>query len=216
MSQVIKIDPGAVAKAEWIERRDELLELTKAVQAVESDDQLKEAGRLQTAAKKHLSELEKVRKAVKQPAIDVGKQIDAQAKELRAELEAEAERVRKLNGKYATKLAAEAEAERQRIAAEEASKAEQAESAPTFGGVALEPMPIAPPPEMPTGKVHTGANAMVEVWDFDVVDPTKVPREFLSVDEVKIRAHVAYCKKMKQAPEVAGVRFSKRVDVRSR
>jgi len=90
----------------------------------------------------------------------------------------------------------------------------------TFGGVAVETMPIdepvEPPAPLPTGRVYTGANAMVTVWDHDVIDSGKVPRSFLSVDESKIKAHVKYKKDMGEEPYIMGIRFTKRVDVRSR
>jgi len=120
-----------------------------------------------------------------------------------------------MNGDYATKIADEAEEARKRIA--EAAAAQSQETV-TFGGVAVEAehvmdTPIQPPP---TGKVHTGANRMVKVYDFNVVDPSAVPPQFCSVDEKKIRAHVKYCKGMEQEPKIDGVIFTSRVDVQAR
>jgi hypothetical protein len=221
MSEILKLDPGALKKAEWIAARDELIENLSDIESVESDSELTAAGKLQTKASKHLKELEKIRKAVKQPALDFGREIDAQAKEMRKELESGIARIKQLNGDYATAKAKAAEAERLRIAEAEAARIEaEAEQAPvTFGGLELTPQsPVesAPAQPLPTGKVSTGANAMVTVWEFEIVNQKLIPAEFLTVDEKKIRAHMNYKTKLGETPEVDGVRFTSRVDVRAR
>lgn len=228
MPELIKLDPAAIKKAEWLAERDEQLVALKAVELVDTDDALKASGKLQTMASKHVKALDKIRKEVKQPALDFGREVDAQAKEMRAEMDAEIERVKKLNGDYATKVAKEAEAERQRIAQEEAARiAKEVEEAAaitpaTFGGLALSPekleteSPAEPAAPLPTGKVHTGANAMVTVWDFEILDPRSIPREYLKIDESLIREHAKYKNKIGETPSIPGVRFTSRVDVRSR
>lgn len=223
MDELIKLDPMAIKRIEWIAERDNFIELLGRFETVDSEDVLKASGALQTAASKHLKELEKIRKEVKQPAIDFGRKVDAQAKLMRAALEAQIARIKKLNGDYATRVAKEAEAERQRIAAAEAeriAKEQEQQSTTTFGGleVSLETQPteLVPVAPLPTGKVNTGANAMVTVWEFEIVNPKLVPAEFLVVDERKVREFMNYKVKMGETPELPGVAFRSRVDVRSR
>lgn len=218
-SNIIKLDPAAIQKVEWIEQRDKLIAGLKAVKKVADDDGFKIAGQMQTVASKHLKELEKERQRIKRPALDYGRDIDAQAKELRAVLEGEIARVKKMNGDYATKKAKEAEAERRRIAEAEAAKA-QNETVAVFGGLEVEvasgPVDFGMSEMLPTGKVNTGANVQVTTWEFEIVNQKLVPAEFLSVDERKVREFMKYKTKMGETPEVPGIRFSSRVDVRSK
>lgn len=216
MSELIKLDPGAIKKAEWMNDAAHFVSVIKSYDSVDNDENLKEAGKLQTAASKHIKALEKIRKEVKQPALDFGREVDAQAKEMRAPLETEIARIKKLNGDYATKKAQEAEAERQRIAEAEAAKVE---AEPVFfGGLELPANPELETPSapLPSGKVKTGANAMVTVWEFDITNPKLVPAEFLTVDEKKVREFMNYKAKMGETPKVDGIVFRSRVDVRAR
>ena len=66
------------------------------------------------------------------------------------------------------------------------------------------------------GKVKTGSNAMVKVWEFQIIDPNAVLSEFLSVDEKKVREFMRYKTQMGDTPETPGIVFSSRMDVRSR
>lgn len=217
MTDIIKLDASAINEIEWVATRDGLIEQSSEVVSIDSDDDLCESGKLQTKISKHLKELETIRTKVKRPALEFGKAVDEQAKTLRYKLEKELDRIKQLNGDYATRKAKEAEAERQRIAAEEARKA--AEQAPiTFGGLVLETAPESAEPmaPLPTGKVSTGANSMVTVWEFDVVDARMVPDQFKTVDARKLREFMNYKTKMGETPAVPGVVFRSRVDVRAR
>lgn len=224
MSELIKLDPAAIQKAEWLAERDAMLVNLAEIESVGSDSELTAAGTMQTKASKHLKALDKIRQAVKKPALDFGRQVDAQAKEMGVELTESVARIKKLNGDYATDKANKAEAERRRLAQEAADKAEAARQEPQttkFGGLEIpvdEPLPEMEPVDMSalSGKVKTGANAMVTVWSFAIIDPQAIPAEFLSVDEKKIREFMNYKTKMGDTPEIAGVVFEKRVDVRSR
>ena len=223
MDKIVQVDTSGLQAQEWIDERDEILAELAEIGSVESDSELTAAGKLQTRASKHLKVLEKARVAVKAPVIKLGKDIEAHAKGLKTELEAGAARVKKLNGDYATKIANEAEAQRQRIAEEEAAKAAETatETHATFGGMTVEvdvpetaPTTVAAP--LPTGRVHTGANAMVKVWEYEVIDPRLVPDEYKIIDTKKINAHKAYKTKMGETPEIPGIKFTSRMDARSR
>lgn len=63
-----------------------------------------------------------------------------------------------------------------------------------------------------TAPVKAKAIAFTDVWDVAVTSPASVPREYLMVDEAKIRAVV---KALKGAIEIPGVTIIHRRDVRS-
>jgi hypothetical protein len=76
------------------------------------------------------SMVEKSRKAIKEPVLRVGKDIDAKAAEFLAELESEEGRIKHLIGEYAREVENKrqaAERERQRLAAEEFRRQQEAE-----------------------------------------------------------------------------------------
>ena len=225
MDDLTKIDVSGLKKKEWLDERDVILAELSDIETVESDSELTVAGTLQTKASKHLKVLEKARATVKAPVIKLGKDIEAQAKELGLELAEGVTRIRCINSKYATKVADEAEAARLKLeneTAEAARVAAEAQPKPqaTFGGVAVaveepeaEVIPAAP---LPTGKVHTGANRMVKVWTAEVVNALLVPDEYKTIDMKKVNAFGKYKNKMGDIPEIPGIRFTSTMDVQSR
>lgn len=98
----------------------------------------------------------------------------------RQRIEAERERAR-----------LEAEAELTRQEAEEKAR-QDAEIASMFGNNAPQETPPPPPPEMPplpiVEKTVVSNVRQVKVARWNITDASKLPREFLSVDESKIRA----------------------------
>lgn len=98
----------------------------------------------------------------------------------RQRIEAEKERAR-----------LEAEAELARQEAEEKAR-QDAEIASMFGNNAPQETPPPPPPEMPplpiVEKTVVSNVRQVKVARWNITDASKLPREFLSVDESKIRA----------------------------
>jgi hypothetical protein len=80
------------------------------------------------------------------------------------------------------------------------ARAKALEAADTAGTELMEAR-IAEPMDAPTGiKTDNGTTSVRMRWAFKVVDPAQVPREFLAVDEKKIRAAVA-----QGARSIAGV-----------
>jgi hypothetical protein len=221
-------------RVEWIAKRDALAARAVAVVAVATDSDLETAGKLQTEITRLLKDLEAARMALTRPIDERKREIMAQEKELAAALEKELFRLKKLNGDYATRKAAEAEAARRRIEAEARAQAEREQaaleeqakkSASLFGPVAtFAPAPAAAPaPVQPAAPIpqapKTSANSFVETWKFDVTDQLQVPREFLVVDETKIRAWLAYQKKLGadiSTLQVAGLRLYKETQVRAK
>lgn len=98
----------------------------------------------------------------------------------RQRIEAERERAR---------LEAEAELARQEV---EEKARQDAEIASMFGNNAPQETPPPPPPEMPplpiVEKTVVSNVRQIKVARWNITDASKLPREFLSVDESKIRA----------------------------
>lgn len=119
------------------EKKAELLATSTRVLIVTDNDQSADAQHVvrQLAGMRNL--VEKSRKAVKEPVLEVGKRIDTMAKEFLKEIEIEENRIRNLIGKHAEEVAkarAEKEAEERRAfeaarAAREAAEAAEAAAA---------------------------------------------------------------------------------------
>jgi len=142
--------------------------------------------------------------------------------------EAERKRIEKIERERAE---AEAHAERQR---EEAARAEadskRAEARALFGESAVVDAAPVPPPQQPAPMFtpsiipqatspHTASNSFVETWEFEVIDDSKVPRNFLSVDEKKLREHIQFAKTSKRDIEsivIPGVRVFKRINTQAK
>lgn len=112
--------------------------------------------------------------------------------------------------------------------AEEEAKARRDRAAALFGeeaAVTMVPVPVyvepppAPEPPRPAAPLPQAPKAegsrMRVRWDFTVTDPTLVPREYLSVDDAKVRAGCDFMVKMEREPAIPGVQFTKRVSVES-
>ena len=214
-------------KADWLAKRDTLLEQVVKVTTVENDNQLELSGNLQRDISKHVKELGRDRLDLTRQIDTVKKSIMDQEKAMVKGLSEQLRRLSYLNSGYATRVAAAAEAERQRIEAErraaadrifEAEQARQAEASNAFGedvtfvekGWAPEPEPVEP---LPPSKPRTSGVSFVENWQFRITDSAKIPREYLMVDESKIRKIV---KALKAGTSIPGVEVFKTMDTRSK
>lgn len=122
----IEIAPDAIA------RRDELITAATTIAAVHDNDESAVAARHVRSLAALRIEVEKQRKAIKEPVLAVGKRIDTAAKEYLTSVEIEENRLKKLIGDHAAEVArikAEKEAEERRIAEEARRAREAAESA---------------------------------------------------------------------------------------
>ena len=210
----------------WISSRDQLVENSKAVTQVTNESEFETAGALQAQGSKLIKKLENSRKEVTGPLDELKKKIMAKEKELRKDIETEVNRLKTLTSAYATEQARKAEEERRKIeeaerkAAEAQVAAEAAAAADPFGFNAPA-APAATPyiPPVTVQKAHSASNRVVEKWDFSVLDANAVPREFLSVDETKIRTFLA-AKKAEgyKADQIAipGIKISATMQVYSR
>lgn len=127
---------------------------------------------------------------------------------------------------YRAQQEAAAAAEAQRLA-EEAANARRAKAAAAFGEEAAarlvpvpvlailepEPVPVAAP--LPQAPKVEGAR-LVTRWSHRITDPTAVPREYLTVDDGKIRAGRDFQVKMGREPAIPGVEFTKSISVEGR
>ncbi len=231
------IRPDSLSRREeWIKQRDDLAQRAAVIAIVTSDSELETAGRLQTEITRLLKDLEAARMALTRPLDNLKKQLTAQEKELAATLEAELFRLKKLNSEYATKKAAEAEAAQKRAEAERLAQAEremaaqqsQAQKAASLFGAgavftgapapAAAAVPVQPAEPIPQGP-RTSSNAFVETWQFQITDSSQVPRQFMTIDETKIRAWLKSQKALGydiQALCVPGLHFYKETQVRSK
>jgi hypothetical protein len=165
------------------------------------------------ATKSLLAEIEAARKQQTKPFKDQAKSIEDQWRGHTASLEdlrtmldrklliwtqAEQERIareqaeaRRLQDEAARK---EAEAEAARLAALEAGDTARAEAAAVeieSASQAMTQARMAEPVDAPRGiRSDSGTSGLVENWTFKVVELDKVPREWLILDEQKVRAAV--------------------------
>ena len=102
--------------------------------------------------------------------------------------------------------AQEAEARAKAAGDEEERRASQLEADRILAQAAEQEKKIAPAPVVPEAPRIQGL-AMRENWDFEIVDETAIPREFMCPDEVKIRRAV---KIMKEKTNIPGIRVFNR------
>lgn len=224
-------DAGALAKlTEWTAKRDVLLAKAAAVSQVNDAAALEVSGAVQAAISKHRKALEAERMALTRKLDAVKKEIMAQEAEMAGGLDAELDRLKRLNNAYATEQAEAARrAEEQRLAEERARAEEQfaadqkaAEARAVFGAAApVQAAPVAPVlPSVPAvAAPKASANSIRMVVKFDIVDSAQVPREFLAVNESAIRQFIEFKKKCGVSPRdlvIAGVRIWEEADVRAK
>lgn len=206
---------------QWLERRNTLLQSASSIQSVESDADLSRAGTIQTEINKHIKALGNARLELTRKLDAVKKDIMNQERDMAADLSAELARIKRLNDAYATRLAAEAEAERRRQQDVErerqaAEAAKQIKAQELFGAEATVTPEPSPAPYVEPEKPKLENNRMRKRWTFTVINDTAVPREFLSINEQAIRAHINYCDKIGKDPVIPGVAFVAHMSVESR
>ena len=216
-----------LAVADWAAKTAELIGRAAEVIAVDDDKDLSASSQIQSDLGKQIKTLAKARMDLTRPLDEIKKDIMAQEKTLAGPAEQQIARLRRLGSEYATRIAAEAERRRQEeIRAErerqQAAAERQAKAEALFGrGTTIREQPPAPvvnmAPVAPAEKVSTGGGGrVVEVWDFAVTDATAVPRDFCTPNESAIRLWMNSQVKLGRAPEMPGVAFSRRMDIRAR
>ena len=164
-------------------------------------DYLAEQDRIRREAERRAWEAEQEKIRVQQEALRAAREAEEKARREAAEAEARASRARSEESRRraqeeAERIRKEAEAEQQKIleaAAEKESKLVEEQKAA-----------VPPTPAPATKGISTRQD-----WDFEVMDAAAVPREYLVVDEVKVRQIV---RAMKGETNIPGIRvFSKTV-----
>jgi hypothetical protein len=201
---------NAIVSTDWRMQRDGLIDTAKRVVAVNDSDTLAKAGAVYTEATRLIKELATRRLELTRPLDAAKKQIMDAEKTAVAALESEQKRVNALMSDYATRQAqaAREEARRREQEAAEAAEAEacaqaqaQKEAEALFGpeAVVAAPPPVSPVQQAPAPYIEqakTATNTFAKVTKFEVVAPAKVSREFMTVDETKIRKFLAWRKEM--------------------
>lgn len=214
-----------LAKQDWLVRRDTALETAKGYAAINDEAVADAVGEVIQRLQKLTKQLDDNRKELTRPLDAAKKQLTSQQKELQAPIDAEYTRLRAMLGEFATRKAQEreeaeraarqAEAEARLLAEEEAQKAaeesakeaeKQAKIAEVFGISATQAQPqpqaeqlppppvVIPTPIVPEKTIVAGMK-QVTVITWEITDPSKLDRKFLSPDERKIRAFADDIKK---------------------
>lgn len=225
-SRSLTVVTQPLAVADWLARRDDILRRCANVATVENPDDFHASAALQSELGKAIKFLAARRLETTRPLDDLKKQILEQERSLTSDMSAEHERLRRLNGSYATRLAREreeaerarreAEAEAAMRAAEEEENRRRAEA--VFGPSAEPPQPTMVTqilPEVPAAARSVNVKT-VTVYDFEITDPAALARKFLSPDDRKIRAFVQNLKVQDIDPDTVvepGLRITKSVRV---
>lgn len=118
---------AAIATPATIERRDILLGRAKEIAHVTGDDDVKVATEVAGLLKGLRNDIERARKLIKDPALDICRAIDGVAIEIKADAETEMNRLERLMGDYALRKAQERVAEQRRLEEEARREREKAE-----------------------------------------------------------------------------------------
>lgn len=236
MSKKTLLTDLSLVAANWIAERDGVLKVAERITSIDSDDDLDNSGATYTKIGKMIRALEAERKTLTAPIDAMKKDIMAQEKKLRADLEDHQRRLKRMNDTYATEQARKAEearkaqeAEEEALRIAEAEKALAADKAREVFGEDIEidqstkpeegnPFEALPPNQVPqpVKPAKPTSNRMRKRWDFEIKDPRKIPREYLTVDEKKIRAAIKYAESVDKEPVIPGVKFTSRVSVEGR
>lgn len=153
--------------------------------------------------------VEKAREAAKRPYIDIGRKIEAFAKDFRAQLDQEYARISRLTADWAIleqrKKAAEELKQRQDLLEIERRREAEIAKAPTLDAVtaaheraAEEVRMIAPPREIKPAE----GQSFVPDWDFEVTDALALAKAFPHLVKIEVRRleMKAHLKATKKAP----------------
>lgn len=189
---LIQISSAITPKEAWVEARDAAMLVAVKIRQVTNGREFEEVSGVIARLGELRKELEAERKQVTAPIDKFKKGIMDQEKELAADIEAERERLRDLAAQYATMY----EKERQRqIEQQQQRQAEDEMSRQAFGGGTTLPAVEV------DAKLKSSTARQVVVYTFEITDPMKLDRKFLSPDEKKIRAFVQYLKAQGVDPE---------------
>lgn len=228
--------PQDVAIApEWIRRRDELLTQATAIKEVSTQAEFDVAEAALKRVTKAGTELESLRKRLAEPFLEAQRSIKAVADRAVAPLEAEKVRLKKVVGDYVVRVEAENRRRHEEAAAaaleaqrrEEEARAREDEARrkrdeeiasgqstpfddPPPEAGALPSVVPAPAPVVEVPIVRSMTNVR-KVWKHQVVDGTKVPRQFCEPSDRILREAVR-----NGARDIPGVRIWEETEVSAR
>jgi len=182
MSETTTLQPYSAEVAEIAARGAELQSQAEAFVIACDEDDLA-AKTMLAEVRSMLKEADAKRKQVKEPYLRAGKEIDAAFRTAAAPWQAaESALVGKTGAWHKAKVEAEQAALRERERIERERLERSAEQ-----GVTPQPeLPPLPSAVASTTSTAAGAVTMVAVRGFQIVDPEQIPREFLTIDRVKI------------------------------
>jgi len=182
MSETTTLQPYSAEVAEIAARGAELQSQAEAFVIACDEDDLA-AKTMLAEVRSMLKEADAKRKQVKEPYLRAGKEIDAAFRTAAAPWQAaESALVGKTGAYHKAKVEAEQAALRERERIERERLERSAEQ-----GVTPQPeLPPLPSAVASTTSTAAGAVTMVAVRGFQIVDPEQIPREFWTIDRVKI------------------------------
>ena len=216
------IDTGALMRAEWMSRRDDLIDEADCITVVENQAHLNLAGAVISDAANHRKALDTARKTITREIDALKRSIMDQEKALVADLTAEENRLRALSKEYLTELdrirreaEAEAEIKRRQDAEAQLEKEQAARSAFGAGVEIAAPVPdaIPMPPPPPTRPSTAGTR---KSWKFEVTDPARLERCYMVTNDKAIRSAIRAMADQGLEPQIDGLRIWSEIDVRAR
>lgn len=183
------VDLNAVSEAAKEAMSPEVATMASRL-VINNDEQYQGAANVLLEVKSRIKAIEEKRKGFTAPLNKVVKEINAFFKEPRSQYEQAEAAIKRAMADFNMRAAAERQKALQAAAAE-------ASQGNTQGFTSLMEKAHAQPPPTAAG-THT-----VTRWRFEVTDPSQVPREYLVVDERKIREVVT---KLKGDTRIPGVR----------
>lgn len=195
-------------QANWLEKRDTTATELKSIATITDSVAYEAATAIIAAAKKLRKELEAERKAVTSRLDAAKKALIQRERDLGAALDAEIERVSGLASAYAAEEMRRREEEQRRIEAERRAAAEAAIAAQEAAAETGDPDPFgigidtsaidaaAAIEAVPVPETTAKPKGVVMRLRVQVVDESRIPREFLSFDEKKALAWAKYQKSL--------------------
>ena len=187
---------------EWIVKRDNIVQEAKALleAGIDSQEAYTNAEKILKDVTTHSNKLDKQRLDFCRPITAFTKKAKQVSDKARVVIEESKSELKRKMGAFVRKAEQEAQA---RI--EEEAKAAAANP---FAAMISEANSDTPQPT-----IQTSGSRVAEVWTWEMVDETKIPREFLTIDTVKINAAV---KANKGATQIDGIRVYSETKIQAR
>jgi len=158
---------------------------------VKDDETNEQAVEMATQAKQLANKVDKLRLEIVGPHKDFAKKVDSTAKSIKDPLDAIERNLKgKMSKYFQEREIARLEAERKAKAEAEALQKKLYEEAKKAN---VEPVIVAPamiPQPKTIARTETGSASVRKVWTFDIDDPRSIPRDYMILDQQKVRAAI--------------------------